>query len=54
MAHAGGVVCFAVSLGVAQIEPEVATAQALFARADAALYEAKRRGRNRVVLASQA
>ncbi|MBW6484555.1 MAG: GGDEF domain-containing protein [Syntrophobacterales bacterium] len=44
--------CVTLSLGIAQIEPPVKielTAGALFSAADAALYEAKRQGRNRAV-----
>jgi diguanylate cyclase (GGDEF)-like protein len=38
-----------ISLGVAQLSEETRTDKELFRRADEALYEAKRRGRNRVV-----
>jgi diguanylate cyclase len=37
-----------ISLGVTQAEPSDADGQLVFARADAAMYEAKREGRNRV------
>ncbi len=41
-----------ISLGVAQLEPEGLTCEALISAADLALIEAKEQGRNRVVLAS--
>ena len=37
-----------ISVGIAQLEPEDASGATLIARADASLYEAKRKGRNRV------
>lgn len=40
---------FTVSIGVAEMDETSATAEALIALADHSLYEAKRRGRNRVV-----
>lgn len=40
---------FTVSIGVAEMDETSATAEALIALADQSLYEAKRRGRNRVV-----
>lgn len=43
---------FTVSVGVALLDPLDADWEVLLARADHALYEAKRRGRNRVVIAS--
>lgn len=54
VAFGGGVIRFTVSLGVAQMDESVASAEALIAWVDEALYEAKRRGRNRVVLAAGA
>lgn len=47
---AGAVVRFTVSAGVAEISREASTLEALLHRADTALYEAKRRGRNRTVI----
>jgi diguanylate cyclase len=41
-----------ISVGVATLGPELPDAQALLRAADAALYEAKHRGRNRVVAAA--
>ena len=52
VAFGGGVIRFTVSLGVAQMDESAKSAEALVAWADEALYEAKRRGRNRVVLAA--
>lgn len=40
-----------ISIGVAQIEPSDVNQQILFSRVDAAMYQAKRSGRNQVVLA---
>lgn len=42
---------FTVSIGAALLAPDDTTVEAVIARADQALYAAKRRGRNRVVLA---
>lgn len=47
----GSTVRFTVSAGVAEASREAATLEALLERADAALYEAKRRGRNCSVVA---
>ncbi len=40
-----------ISVGVAQVEPSDANQQILFSRVDAAMYQAKRAGRNQVVVA---
>lgn len=45
----GAIVPLTLSIGVADLAREDATPEAFIARADAALYEAKRAGRNRVV-----
>ena len=42
---------FSVSIGVAMLDPEDEGFDEIFTRADEALYEAKRTGRNRAVLA---
>jgi two-component system cell cycle response regulator len=48
VAHDGIEIRFTCSLGVASRDAAVATLDMLMARADAALYEAKEGGRNRV------
>ncbi len=47
----GAPVGFTVSIGVAGLDEEASSFEGLLGRADQALYEAKRRGRNNVVLA---
>jgi hypothetical protein len=47
------VVCFTVSAGVTPMLASDSTWESMLRRADAAMYEAKRSGRNRVVLAAQ-
>jgi diguanylate cyclase (GGDEF)-like protein len=42
---------YTVSMGIAELTPEDSTVATLLARADAAMYQAKSKGRNRVVLA---
>lgn len=44
------IICFTVSIGVAEVQPTDANAEAVFKRADKALYQAKQAGRNRVHL----
>jgi diguanylate cyclase (GGDEF)-like protein len=44
----GGVIRYTVSAGVATMDAGVSGLDALLKRADVALYEAKRKGRNRV------
>lgn len=46
--HAGQVISIRVSIGISLLQPEDASGDAALIRADAALYEAKRQGRNRV------
>lgn len=48
----GQVLAYTASLGVAELQPQDAQVDALWARADAALYRAKAEGRNRVRLAA--
>ena len=45
---------FTASFGLAEFQPAELSLESLMARADAALYEAKRQGRNRVLLATPA
>ncbi|MBC7908796.1 MAG: GGDEF domain-containing protein [Rhodospirillaceae bacterium] len=47
----GETVALSISVGVAMLHPDDTSVDALFARADEALYRAKHAGRNRVVLA---
>jgi len=49
----GRKIAVTVSLGVAQLAPSDANYTSLIERADAALYQAKRSGRNRVIVATQ-
>jgi diguanylate cyclase (GGDEF)-like protein len=49
---AGPVTGITVSIGVAQFSAEVQSPRALIDAADAAMYESKRAGRNRVILSS--
>ncbi len=52
VAHEGKVLRFTVSIGVAVLEPGDVNLEALLGRADGALYQAKKAGRDRLVLAS--
>ncbi|TGD96723.1 sensor domain-containing diguanylate cyclase [Methylobacterium nonmethylotrophicum] len=52
--HAGGTIPVTVSIGVATLSPRDPDIQAAIARADAALYEAKARGRDRISVAATA
>jgi diguanylate cyclase (GGDEF)-like protein len=54
LAHGGQVIRVTVSIGVAVLGPGEATMEQVIARADDALYQAKRGGRDRVVLAEAA
>jgi diguanylate cyclase (GGDEF)-like protein len=49
VAAAAGVFSFTASIGVAEADPGENTSTGVLARADQALYEAKRSGRNRVI-----
>jgi diguanylate cyclase (GGDEF)-like protein/PAS domain S-box-containing protein len=51
VAHPGGELSVTVSLGVAGFDPSMATLEDLLKEADKALYEAKRSGRDRVMVA---
>ncbi len=42
------IICFTVSIGVSEVQPTDANAEAVFKRADKALYQAIVAGRNRV------
>jgi diguanylate cyclase (GGDEF)-like protein len=48
-AHHGAKIPVTVSVGIASLGPSIGDGTQLIAAADAALYEAKRGGRNRVV-----
>ncbi len=50
----GAVIRFTVSVGIAEASREAGSIELLLQQADGALYEAKRRGRNRSVIAHQA
>ncbi|UHC15367.1 sensor domain-containing diguanylate cyclase [Methylobacterium currus] len=52
IAHGGGVIAVTVSIGVATVAARDPDIQAAIARADAALYEAKARGRDRICVAA--
>jgi diguanylate cyclase (GGDEF)-like protein/PAS domain S-box-containing protein len=48
LTDAGEKICFTVSMGLAQCDGDVATVEELMRRADAALYHAKKTGRDRI------
>ena len=50
----GAMIRFTVSVGIAEASREAGSIELLLQQADGALYEAKRRGRNRSVIAHQA
>jgi diguanylate cyclase (GGDEF)-like protein len=52
--HQGAEIAFTCSIGVAELEPAFETLDALMGRADHALYQAKREGRDRVSIAQAA
>jgi diguanylate cyclase (GGDEF)-like protein len=50
MPHAGNAITLTVSIGVTEIKPDDSSADDTLARADRAQYQAKQKGRNRVVV----